>query len=277
MIEGWLDPEELPEAQELFSNSDYEYIITTGIKLSPFHKLSQNSWIRIYADSNSNGFESDTISIVAYGSPADNVNAEFELLINGKSAGIRTVTRTPNLYTFITIKDSIETIDVKFINDAVINGEDRNLFISKVKLNGQSWNVNDSNISFYLPSGRDTLLFSMAATQAERNRNRLIDLGIPPDKIIAINTLDVKQSRTFETSATTVEQLDQLFGRGSYSLNILSRYPHSRRTYAAYSKNLKDKKGVGIIVTEKRSLTPSSRLNNIREFLGILFIKLHFW
>ncbi|KAB2966259.1 carbohydrate-binding domain-containing protein [Zoogloea sp.] len=91
-----------------------------------------------------------TIIVSAKATLAVGVGAQMEVWLDGKRMGSVVVdSTTTKAYSFVTdlnISTEPSELDVLFTNDAVINGEDRNLIVSSVKLNGHEMKPSDSGV-----------------------------------------------------------------------------------------------------------------------------------
>ncbi|MBP2316478.1 cellulase family glycosylhydrolase [Azospirillum soli] len=90
------------------------------------------------------------IVINAQGNAAAGVNAHFNLLIDGKKVGEGTVGTTAKDYAFTTnvAADQAHKIQVQYDNDATINGQDRNLIVNKITINGKAVAPDASIVSY---------------------------------------------------------------------------------------------------------------------------------
>jgi Ca-dependent carbohydrate-binding module xylan-binding len=76
------------------------------------------------------------ITVNASGSPAGNVFPHFRVLVDGAIVGEATVNSYTKAYSFnanITA-DQAHLIKIHYNNDGSINGQDRNLFVSSIKV-----------------------------------------------------------------------------------------------------------------------------------------------
>ncbi|WP_207461840.1 carbohydrate-binding domain-containing protein [Azospirillum sp. SYSU D00513] len=81
------------------------------------------------------------VVVNAYGQSAGGVWPHFRLLIDGKDAGQATVSATnPSAYSFTTqvAAGQPHRVQVHYDNDASVNGQDRNLYVKSVNVNGHS-------------------------------------------------------------------------------------------------------------------------------------------
>ena len=79
-----------------------------------------------------------TIVVNASASLAAGVGADFTLLVDGQKVGSATAGTAENAYTFQTNLTAGEAhdIQVEYTNDTVIDGQDRNLFLQSISVNG---------------------------------------------------------------------------------------------------------------------------------------------
>ncbi|MCW2238637.1 carbohydrate-binding domain-containing protein [Azospirillum canadense] len=93
---------------------------------------------------------SSTITVNASGNPAGGVNAHFNLLIDGKKVGEGMAGTTAKDFTFTTnaTADQAHKVQVQYDNDGTVNGQDRNLMVNKITINGHAVNPTDSIVSY---------------------------------------------------------------------------------------------------------------------------------
>lgn len=91
-----------------------------------------------------------SITVNASGQSAGNINAHFKLLVDGKQIGDATVAKWAKDYTFSTnvTADQAHKIQVQYDNDTVVNGQDRNLIVNKITINGHAVSPTDGNVSY---------------------------------------------------------------------------------------------------------------------------------
>ncbi|NUB31707.1 hypothetical protein GAY27_09560 [Azospirillum brasilense] len=91
-----------------------------------------------------------TITVNASGAAAGGVNAHFNLLVDGKAIGGATVGTAAKDFTFATnlTADQAHKVQVQYDNDAVVNGQDRSLFVNKVTINGHAVAPTASNVTY---------------------------------------------------------------------------------------------------------------------------------
>jgi Endopolygalacturonase len=90
------------------------------------------------------------VVINASGTPAGGTNAHFNLLVDGKKVGEGVAGTTAKDYTFTAnvTADQAHKVQVQYDNDGVVNGQDRNLIVNKVTINGHAVNATDSIVTY---------------------------------------------------------------------------------------------------------------------------------
>ncbi|AWK90067.1 right-handed parallel beta-helix repeat-containing protein [Azospirillum thermophilum] len=92
---------------------------------------------------------STKIVINAKGTVAGGKYAHFKVLLDGKQIGEATVGSTAKDYVFTTsATNAAHKIQIQYDNDALINGQDRNLTVNKVTLNGHAYDPASSAMSY---------------------------------------------------------------------------------------------------------------------------------
>ncbi len=84
------------------------------------------------------------------GTAAAGTNAHFNLLIDGKKIGEGVAGTSAKDFAFSTnvTADQAHKIQIQYDNDATINGQDRNLIVNKITINGHAVNPTDSNVTY---------------------------------------------------------------------------------------------------------------------------------
>ncbi|SMH47428.1 carbohydrate-binding domain-containing protein [Azospirillum agricola] len=102
-----------------------------------------------------------TITVNATGTPAGGVNAHFKLLVDGKQVGEATTGTTAKDYSFTTnlTADQAHKVQVQYDNDGWAAGQDRNLTVSKITINGKAVSPTDSIVSYdkYALDGKEVV------------------------------------------------------------------------------------------------------------------------
>jgi len=91
-----------------------------------------------------------TIVVNAKGTMAGGVNAHFTVLVDGKAIGEASVGTAAKNYSFATelTAGTDHTVQIRYDNDAYINGQDRNLTVGTVTVNGHSYAATDSAVVY---------------------------------------------------------------------------------------------------------------------------------
>ena len=84
------------------------------------------------------------------GTAAGGVNAHFNLLIDGKKIGEGVAGTEAKDFVFTTTvaADQAHKVQVQYDNDSVVNGQDRNLTVNKITINGKAVAPTDSNVTY---------------------------------------------------------------------------------------------------------------------------------
>ncbi len=91
------------------------------------------------------------IIVTAWGQSAGGVAPHFKVLVDGKVIGEgRATSGDPTPFTFTVDLDAKEahTIQIHYDNDSVVNGQDRNLFVKSVSINGHTVEATDSIVTY---------------------------------------------------------------------------------------------------------------------------------
>ena len=91
-----------------------------------------------------------TILVNAKGTAAAGVNAHFTLLLDGQAVGSASVGSAAKTYAFTTSvsADSAHKVQIQYDNDGFAGGQDRNLFVSSVSVNGHSYAATDAAVTY---------------------------------------------------------------------------------------------------------------------------------
>lgn len=81
---------------------------------------------------------------------ASTANAHFKLLVDGQKVGEATTGATAKDFAFTTDlnTDHAHKVQVQFDNDGAVNGQDRNLFVNKLTINGHAVAPTDVGVSY---------------------------------------------------------------------------------------------------------------------------------
>jgi hypothetical protein len=275
VAEGWLDSHELDYIANYFRDGDSKYLVTTGYSRDQNLLMYKNG--RFFRRVNERAPDNQTVNLQVrlQGTLTDQYASLFRLYINDTFIALDSVGRKAKTFRYsIRQTDSINSVSLEFINDAIIEGKDRNLLVHDLILNGRSFPVLDTMAMYSIHTADDSSVFKLAGTQAELARNLLIGKGIPGNRVIAISSDRPGISKTLTSAKNTIHALDSMFRDTGYSVNIISIPPHTRRTYAAFCKfHPKDSTGILAIPVSFSKNYGVNRLKNLRELLGLMFIK----
>jgi hypothetical protein len=93
---------------------------------------------------------SAAILVNAKGTAAAGVNAHFTLLVDGHAVGGATVGTAAKNYAFTATvsADTAHKVQVQYDNDGFAGGQDRNLFVDSVSVNGHSYAATDAAVTY---------------------------------------------------------------------------------------------------------------------------------
>ncbi len=96
----------------------------------------------------------DKITINASSSLANGVGAHVDVIVDGQQIGSTYIGSTASNYSFNTTlaPNTAHDIQVVYDNDAVINGQDRNLFLNSISVNGQTVSATSSYETYNAPT-----------------------------------------------------------------------------------------------------------------------------
>ncbi|PWC48074.1 carbohydrate-binding domain-containing protein [Azospirillum sp. TSA6c] len=90
------------------------------------------------------------ILVNAKGTAAAGVNAHFTLLVDGHAVGSATVGAAAKNYAFTATvsADSAHKVQIQYDNDGFAGGQDRNLFVNSVSVNGHGYAATDAAVTY---------------------------------------------------------------------------------------------------------------------------------
>ncbi len=278
IAESWLESSELDFVAKHYNERNYRYLFTTGFPLNQDLLMYKNGTFRLNIDAKVPDNQISNLQVKLQGTLPFKYASVFNLFVDDKYIATDSVGKQAKIFGYsIENKDSIKSVSIKFTNDALIEGKDRNLHVLSIILNGVSYPVLDTNATYFITTYDDSSVFKLGETQAVIARNLLIRKGVAKNDIIAINGNKPGKSKTFTTAENTIRAIDSVCQDANYSINIISTLPHTRRTYLAYCK-FHTSDSVGIIAVPSSSIKKYeiNRSGNIRELMGILLIKSYF-
>jgi hypothetical protein len=110
--------------------------------------------LAIFGLSGSTG-SSDVVSFTAYGTQAAGVGPLVNVIVDGKTIGTTSVGTTTATYSFGTslAPNVAHDIQIQYTNDNVINGQDRNLFLNSIGIDGKNYLATSSYEIYHAEAG----------------------------------------------------------------------------------------------------------------------------
>ncbi len=102
------------------------------------------------------------VVVNASGVAAGGVNAHFKVLVDGKQIGEATAGTAAKDFTFNASNispDAAHKVQIQYDNDAVVNGQDRNLYVNKITINDKAVLPNASTVTYdkFALDGKDVI------------------------------------------------------------------------------------------------------------------------
>ncbi len=272
LVEGWLSKTELGRVARVFTEGDYDRIVTSGTSSTDDYQMGKNGTLVFHIIPPVVSNEPAQLNIVAHGNLSDDYESLFEVYANEEIIGIDSASNKSSGFTYeIPPTGPIEKISVNFLNNAIINGKARYLLVSSISLNNQYYSVFDTNVYFRANTSNDSAIYRSAKCKSAEATYYLEEFGIESNKIIEICTEKVIYSKTFSTACNTIAQLDSIYSKSNHKINVISASPHCRRTYLSYIKAAPGW-NIGIISLNNDQCAKYSRLKNIQELSGIMLL-----
>ncbi|MBX2842648.1 MAG: hypothetical protein KTR26_12830 [Flammeovirgaceae bacterium] len=255
IVEGWLPNYALEGAAKEFKENDYDLVITTGMPLDPEYRMVTNGNL-IFTPPTPDTFpysgnlEKPELVIGAKSTVLLNGYAKFKLFVNSTEIDDIKTTGEFKDYKFSleTPLEAIDTIRIRYYNDAFKNGEDRDLFVDSVKIAGQSFSARTDYFIYDRGTYGGSDIFktnSIAAYSA----NYLKYMEIEDDKILAI-AADKKELNRTKSSVIAVKNWLEGNRKETSAINVITLGTHSRRSWMIYEKQLSELANVGIITLD---------------------------
>ncbi len=141
----------------------------------------------------------DQISVNASATLAQGVGAHMEVIVDGQNIGSATVGTTPTTYSFATTLAPNTSHDVQIVydNDTVINGQDRNLLLNSISINGNTIAATSGYETYTAPTQGTTV-----ASDGNMYWNGTADFKLPASSFSAANGTTAADSTTAATTTT---------------------------------------------------------------------------
>lgn len=253
IVEGWLQPELFDEIIEEFNSKNYKFIATTGVPFIPEFRMPYSGSLIFNL---SNDFEleeasSYTIEVNAYSTVVKNVYAKMGLLVNDSLITEVETSANSKTYSTSTIlpNSKINTIAIRFMNDAIDNGEDRDLIVIDLKVNGKKYLPRSEGVLYDRGKpGGDDIYSANFKSVAEEAALLLQKKGINRNRVIFIPSEEMEINRTYNSALAfgkwlnTYPNLKELKG-----INVISTGTHARRSWILFKQHIQADIPVGII------------------------------
>jgi hypothetical protein len=280
IVEGWLPDYALEMAYDDYQKTGYDYIVTTGLKISSkYFRLAEEGYLIFHTKnilSGISGTGPHTIEVEAYSELEGDYCAHFNLYVNDSlAAGFFAEKKTKKYrISWSGNLNEIDSVLVQFNNDNMGDFGDINLFIKDIiidnKITVPFLNNSEYDISELDGKRRGT---NDVKSNAELARNRLISLGLDSSIIRDVPGRKVRINRTL-TSALAFRDWLMTTNIDIKGIKIISMGTHARRTWMTYNRVLNEKYQIGIISLPDYKNTSSLRnriIKTIRETLGIIY------
>ncbi len=279
VVEGWLQACELEQIADRLQNVNT--LIVVGNTYSDNNKFVQDYFNEKRPDNSGKGrwlyanstliFDpellnlkttDDSLHIIvrAKGTEAAGQSAHFNLIVNGKFSGDNFSTGKMKDYSFDLVNDDdgLKAVAVRFDNDCGFDGEDRNLFVYSIIIDGEQIVAGKSNSLITNSENRFTTGF---ASKAEVTLNYLKAIGMEPK---SSHTVSFTPARENQTYAAAMEFRKWIVKTDIQSFNIVSAGVHSRRTWITYKSVLGDSFEIGIVSLETEKYGKNSWWQSVR-------------
>jgi hypothetical protein len=281
LVEGWLPPYALEMAKAEYSQNNYDYVVTTGLKsVSEYLIMARKGYLVFYPQKYQPIYDSipakHTIEVNAYSDLEGEHCAHFNLFINDSLIADFYADKTERKY-MATWEGSLSNIDsviVNFDNDRTGDFGDRNLRIKEIIIDRKIVIPYQfySEYDVYTLDGKYRTKNDYYSI-AEIARNELIAMGMDSSSVIAIPCKNTLFNRTL-TSALAFRDYADTSDIKIRGINILTLGTHARRTKMIYDKIFKREYAIGIIsvpYSEEHNSRRYKVLKTIRETLGIIY------
>jgi len=285
IVEGWVSASTIHLAAMEFNDKAYSRVLTSGSPTDPFYLLSENGHLEFsFMDQPLRLQQNDSISFILKGSPVQGTYPEYMISVNDQAFSKGFVSEKRLSYSLILDSAfSAQKIGIYFLNDTFYMGEDRNLQVKYLHVNGREYPARSNNVLHYDKKdqqGRKAKATNFGSV-AEICAHELQKEGIPDHLIEAIPSHVSDKNRTLASAIVLSSYLD---GQDIpfTGVNIISEGIHARRTWISYKFALREQTNtVGIICipstqNHHSGMQPYSKKEILRELTSIVYYKLFF-
>jgi hypothetical protein len=168
----------------------------------------------------------------------------------------------------------IDSVTVQFVNDAVGDFGDRNLYIKEIIIDKKIKISYQNNSEYDISrSDRKRRIVNNFSSYAQNARNILISLGADSSLVIAVPGERVRINRTLTSALAFRDWLD-ISDIEIKGINIITLGTHAKRTWMTYNKILNKKHEIGVISLpdiKDRNSRKHKVLKTLRETFGIIY------
>ncbi len=274
LVESWLIGLGIEKLVEEYGNNDIENVYVVGYNYDPitisdlsikdFKAEEYLTWkkkkgallltnstllidlTRLALDQNDS---IETITIRAGDTRINRIQSHFLVSLNGEFLGDAFAMDTICDYSFKVYPDieDPQILAICFDNDCFIDGENRNLFVESIKINGLEFKLNDS---FSLITHEENKITTGFDSHAAKTAQYIKSLKCSFDNFKIITFYPVGRNQTLAAAKAVKSYLEN---DPIDNLNIASLGLHSRRSLVTYRKVLDPKLKIGVINTEASS------------------------
>jgi hypothetical protein len=261
VVEGWLSNADLNEAAKEFKSHPYKLLITTGYPYWNGYRVGSDGKLVFHLNNPRVSADSIySISAIARGTSCKGESAHIRVYADTfKIFEAYTERKNRDFTSKMRLDHPPDSVSVVFDNDTYTPFCDRELYVSGIIVNGQKYPVNDNHVHLYMwRMGKLSYKKHLNATTAADAAVFLKSLGIPENKLIPVETMNVNYSRTWSSAVdvkTWLRNHGELEGR---SVTVVSRGPHSRRSWLSYKRAFGKDARVGVINLPDRHLKATS-------------------
>lgn len=256
IVEGWLPPELFDEIINEFNSKSYKFIATTGVPLIPEFRMpySGNLIFDVSEDFKNKEDSTYNIEVNAYGTAVKSVYAKMGLFVNDSLVLEVETSTARKAYNTNLSHSKINTIALRFMNDAIDNGEDRDLIVIDLKVNGKLYEPRSEGVLYDRGQpGGDDIYSANYKSVAEEAALLLQKKGINRNKIIAIPSKEMEINRTYNSALAFGNWLKSYPNANELKgINVISTGTHARRSWRLFKQHIQADIPVGIISLKSR-------------------------
>jgi hypothetical protein len=244
IVEGWLPEEALDKACAEFHDSGYRYIITTGFPYYNGFLMGSTGELRFTISEPKYNADTDLIiTVTARGTKAYNEYPHFKVYADTALIGETFANSKTHDYTFTGKRNFLPcSVIIDYDNDTYAAFHDRNLIVQGISVNQKKYNVNDSNVAYFMRSEEPEFhCTELNISTAHEKATMLIKKGIPDSLIIAVGSFKKIKSKTYTSGLDVNTWLIQNPEYHVRSITILTSGIHARRSYLSYRKAIQNK------------------------------------